>query len=190
MIVLSEGLLDQASKDFIQARDVARRFLSRWSDGFTRSVKDDLVQEAACEAWRCRQHLRDPDRFSAFVRTISRRLRYRALRGDSRRTFCSLQDDLSVVEERACENSQPEQLLVDGNLCEISWLLKQLDAAFEILSPLNGQLTKGYYEGFSCAELATRYGLEEESVKVRLYRCRRKIRKEIEGRARRAALSL
>jgi len=183
--------LDQASSEFIHARDVARRFLSRWSDGFTRSVRDDLVQEAACEAWRCRKHLRDPDRFSAFVRTISRRLRYRALRrGDKRRAFCSLQDDLSLVEPRVSHDSRPEQMLVGGKLCETSWLLGQLDAALGILSPLNGQLTRGYYEGFSCAELAVRYGLEEESVKVRLYRCRRKIRNEIEGRARRATLNL
>jgi len=182
--------LDQASRDFIHARDVARRFLSRWSDAFTRSVKDDLVQEAACEAWRCRQDLRDPDRFSAFVRTISRRLRYRALRGDTRRGSCNLQDDLSVIEDRSGQASQPERLIVGGHPCETSWLLDQLEAAYGILSSLNGQLTRSYYEGFSCAELAARYGLEEESVKVRLYRCRRKLRKEIEGRARRAALSL
>lgn len=182
--------MDQASKDFIHARDVARQFLSRWSDGFTRSVKDDLVQEAACEAWRCRQRLRDPDRFAAFVRTISRRLRYRALRGDRRRATCSLQDSLRIVEDRVDSEPLSERIMVDGYMCETSWLLSELKIAFGVLSPLNGHLTRSYYEGFSCAELAVRYGLEEESVKVRLYRCRRKLRKEIEGRARRTALSL
>ncbi len=56
------------------------------------------------------------------------------------------------------------------------------------LTALNEQLTRSYYEGFSCAELAERFGLEEDCVKVRLYRCRRKLRKEFEGRVRRASL--
>jgi len=182
--------LDQASKDFVQASEVARRFLSRWSDGFTRSLRDDLVQEAACEAWRCRSLLRDPERFSSFVRTISRRLRYKALRGDSRRSFASLQDNLDEVEERLVGGKSEQVLRVGSQSCETRWLLGQLDGAMQTLSALNGQLTRSYYEGFSCAELAERYGLEEESVKVRLYRCRRKLRKEFEGRARRAALGL
>ena len=42
-----------------QALDVAYRFLGRWSDGFTRSARDELAHEAAILALDRRHTLRD-----------------------------------------------------------------------------------------------------------------------------------
>jgi DNA-directed RNA polymerase specialized sigma24 family protein len=44
------------------------------------------------------------------------------------------------------------------------------------LTKLNSRILMSYYEGFTCAELAVRYDLTTDSVKVRVHRSRRRIK--------------
>ena len=59
-------------------------------------------------------------------------------------------------------------------VAELDWVLRQIGS-------LNGRIVLGYYQGFSCGELAQRYRLPEKAVKVRLHRSRHRIRKVFEG---------
>lgn len=166
-----------------QALDTARRFLNRWRDRVTRRAADDLAQEAAIEAWRCRASLRQPDRWEAFVRTISRRCRYRALGGGLRLPMVSLDADRDLMEQLTDEERPAVRVSVAGRAMSLDWCLRELTGVLGVLGPLNQRIVRSFYEGFSCQELADRYQLSEHSVKVRLYRSRKRLRREFEVRA-------
>lgn len=165
-----------------QALSAARRFLSRWRDERTRSLADDLAQEAAVEAWLGRATLRETNRWEAFVRTICRRCRYRALSRSVRLPQQSLDADEDLLDGVAREPAR-RHFVVGGRSVSLEWCLRELDGVMAVLAPLNRRIVNSYYEGFSCRELAERYGLSEHSVKVRLYRSRLRIRREFELRA-------
>jgi RNA polymerase sigma factor (sigma-70 family) len=156
--------------------------LTRWQDRFTASWADDLAQEAAIEAWRRRDTLRRPEKWSSFVRTIARRRRSRAVMVESRLPLRSLDSEIEQVDQLPAPSRPPERVAVGGRQVPLSWCLDELDALLPRLGALNERIVRSYYEGFSCSELAERYRLPEESVKVRLYRSRRRIRREFEGR--------
>lgn len=75
------GSLLEAARDTRerQALRTAEVFLSRWRDSLTVEVREDLAQEAAIIAWQRYRAMRNPAVLPALVRTISRRLRFRAL---------------------------------------------------------------------------------------------------------------
>ena len=165
-----------------QALEAARHFLSRWRDGLTRNTAEDLAQEAVLEAWERRDTVRHHDRWASFVRTISRRRRYRAIEKHLRLQFASLDADEDLQQYLALEERAPACLLVGTRRVPLHWCLGELSAMLRRLGPLNERIVRSYYEGFSCRELAERYSLPEETVKVRLHRSRSRIRREFEGR--------
>ena len=146
-----------------QALQVAYRFLGRWRDGFTRSARDELASQAALLALDRRHTLRDAGKFPAFVRTIARRMRSHAARETLKRGDLSLDRGDTVSEALA----QPEQdrilLRVRNTLVERDVLLGELSGMLAKLTGLNRQILLSYYEGFSCAELAARFEMPEES---------------------------
>ena len=66
------------------------------------------------------------------------------------------------------------------NLCDHN--LIHDDRMLESLTCLNRRIVLSYYEGFSCAELAARFRIPEESVKVRVHRARGRLRQLFERR--------
>ena len=164
---------------------VARRFLSRWGDPYTRMYRDDLAQEAAVEAWRRRGTLRRPECHAAFVRTISRRMRLRALRAAERCAFVSIDQEPDLGDELMADAGGGERMPVAGFLVDKTWLLEQVDQVLARLPPLNRAILLGFYEGFSCGELADRYAVGAQAVKTKLFRSRRRIKRAFEGRVRR-----
>lgn len=168
-----------------QALGVARRFLGRFNDAFTRSRADDLAQDAAFEAWSRRATLRRLDRWDAFVRTVSRRRRCRAIEEHLRVRVDSLDADPELHEQLIVD--EPEQVCasIAERAVPVEWCLSQMRGVLGRLDPLNECIVRSYYEGFSCGELAERYGMPEERVKVRLHRSRQRIRREFEVRVRR-----
>jgi RNA polymerase sigma factor (sigma-70 family) len=172
---------ERSERAAAEATSLARGFLDRWRDPLTRAARDDCAQEAVLRAVQRLPGMRDPARFPALVRTIARRMRYRELL-DQRRMRSS-RAALRAKPRASLRGDHGDGYLVAGRLVEKRWLLAELAVALERLCPLSRGLLRGYYEGFSCRELAERYGLEEECVKVRLHRGRRKIRVELEGRA-------
>ncbi len=63
-----------------------------------------------------------------------------------------------------------------------SWMLEQLEGVLAFQTPLNIAILMAYYQGFSCSELAERYEMPEECVKVRIHRSRLRVRREFEAR--------
>ena len=85
---------------------------------------------------------------------------------------------VSAAPEEVCAQIAERSMSLDWCLAELPSVLRRLD-------PLSACLVQSYYEGFSCGELAERYGIPEERVKVRLHRSRQRIRREYEVRVRR-----
>ena len=165
-----------------QALEVAYRFLGRWHDGFTRSARDELAHEAALLALDRRHTLREPKKFPAFVRTIARRIRSHAARETLKRGDLSL-DRADTVSEALAQPEQDSVLLrVRDTLVERDVLLGELNRMLAKLTVMNRRILLSYYEGFSCAELAARFEMPEESIKVRIHRARGKLRQLLEQR--------
>ena len=167
------------------ALENARMFLRRWGDQVTRHERDDLAQDAAWLACRHAGEVRDHACFPALVRTISRRLRHRALARAQRRPDGEY-EDLELLADTLPMPVCSQCVLVCGESVPQAWLLDELDSAITCLSDLNRRLLFGFYEGFSCAELADRFHLTIDGVKVRLHRSRGRLRLEFEARARTA----
>ncbi len=164
-----------------EALRTARIFLSRWADQLTTEVREDLAQDAAVIAWQQHSRMRDPACFSAMVRTVSRRLRCRSLASRKRHAVVSLDAERSLT-RRLMEDPGDGELEVAGAMVSRSWLLEQLEGVLAFQSPLNIAILMAYYQGFSCSELAERYEMPEECVKVRIHRSRRRVRCEFEAR--------
>lgn len=155
------------------AQRSARGFLRRFEDPLTRGERDDLVQETAWTAWRWAGSARDPSRFEAAVRTIARRARCRMLDGAHRR-----QKEQMGSQER--HGDEPSTFAIAGHRVSLLWLLGCLQKVLAELRELDRHLLMGLHEGFCCAELAARFHLTEQSVKVRIHRTRRRVQMEIE----------
>lgn len=162
-------------------------FLSRWGDRPTLDSRDDMAQEAAIIAWREHDRMRDPGRLSALVRTVSRRLRYRTIANHMRRRVVSLDAEDHLARRIPDLSESCEELEVAGTMVSTTWLLGQLDNVLGYQSPLNRAMLMAYYQGFSCSELADRYQMPKECVKVRIHRSRRRVRREFEARIGRSA---
>lgn len=179
----SAGSEDRAENGVAgEALRVAYGFLGRWQDGFTRSARDELAHEAALVALARRHTLRDARKFPAFVRTIARRLRSQAARELLKRGGLSLDWADTVCEGIAEPEPECTLLRVRNTLVEKDILLGELDRMLARLSCLNRHLLLSYYEGFSCAELAARFEMPEDCIKVRIHRARSKLRRFFERR--------
>jgi RNA polymerase sigma factor (sigma-70 family) len=158
-----------------RAQAHARRFLYRFEDSFTRAEREDLVQESTVAAWQWVDAVREPSRLPAAVRTIARRKRYQALREHYRRRHGA------AVSVSCPASSRPDSwYLVAGRRVSHDWLLPRLRMALCGLSSKDRCILMAQQEGFCCAEIADRLDLEEQTVKVRMHRAKRRLRKEIE----------
>lgn len=155
---------------------VAAEFLSRWNDAVTLSQREDIRVEAALQAVQGWDRLRDKTCFAAYVRTIARRRRALAVRQRVRAERAGLAFDLEVREEFAQPAADAQWYEVAGQWVRAQDMLAVLPDVFDRLNPLNVQLIMGYYEGFSCAELAGRFNLSLDVAKVRVHRTRRQIK--------------
>lgn len=170
-----------------EALQCARQFLRRWSDATTLRERDDLAQDAALQAWRHVDDVREWQRFPAMVRTISRRVRARLLVALRRFEAIVVQLDQGL-EARLSAPSPRHCLCVAGEAIDVDWLVGELARALTELRPIDRELLLGFYDGASCAELAARHQLPRHRIKVRLHRGRRRLRRKLEERARAAGL--
>ena len=113
----------------------------------------------------------------AYVRTIARRVRRRAIISQLGTRAVSI--DHPRVFEELVDAPHHGFLKVAGEWIPKLRLLGDLDCVLAAIEPLNRVILHGYYEGFSCAELSDRYALPVEAIKGRLYRIRHHIRAEL-----------
>lgn len=157
------------------ARAQAEGHLRRHNDAWTRTHRDDLVQEASLAAWRWSKRQHDGKRFWAAIRTITRRIRVRSLRQAAR-------------ERRACQGRILASAGVSGErIYEVLGrrvpehrLLPWFESALKQLPDLDQQLLLAFHEGFCCAELAVRFRRSVPCVKTRIHRARRRVQRCVE----------
>ncbi len=145
-----------------KAQRFCRRLTGNTDDG------DDLYQDGLLTALRKIDSLRDPGSFRPWLYRLlinSYRNRFRSLR----RRREEISDDESIMIDRAHDPA--------GVLTARRWL----DRAFAALKPKEIALVTLFeLEGWSVAELAESFGRPEGTIKARLARTRRKMRREIE----------
>lgn len=142
------------------------------------AVAEDLAQEALLEAWRSREGLREPERFSAWLAGIARNVCLRWLRraGATVARTASLSDG-EADEETALDAwlASPETLEVELERRELATLL---DRAMALLPPETREaLLAHYLEEAPLAEIAERLGVRASAVAVRLQRGRLALRR-------------
>lgn len=161
----------------------ANNWLRRRHDAWTRNHREDLVQEAALQAWQWSGRMHHRERFWAAVHTIARRVRARAMRAPRLRHASPAA--VAAVPVRDAHVDEPRYCIAGRSVpapCALPWL----DEALARLQAIDRELLRGFYEGFGCDELAERHGRSLPCVKTRLHRARRRIRNEVEACARAA----
>ena len=134
-----------------EALDCAARYFRHWTDPFTKNERDDLVQETAIAAWRSARGADSRRRLDHLVRTIARRLRYHAIYSEyelvrARGNGCDM-DALPAARSWRSYDAF-------GASIPRAWMLACVNRSVGRLASLNRGLLMGFYEGFSCAELA------------------------------------
>ena len=125
------------------------------------SEAEDIAQDALLRAWRRRSTLRDSERRNQWLATI---VRNEAFRQHAR----VRPDPTSTIELR--EGAEDEQVLAAVELADIH-------AALKLLSKRDRRLLEmKYEEDLTQAMIASRLGIPEGTVKVRLHRARNRLR--------------
>jgi RNA polymerase sigma-70 factor (ECF subfamily) len=131
----------------------------------------DAVQEALILAWRDLRALRDPDRFTAWMRRILVRSVYRAATHERRQTAVR---SLDGVGDAALPDSSRD--VEDRD---------QVDRGFRRLKPeLRAALVVHHYLGLTYEEAAEVLGVPAGTVKSRLNRATAAMRAELDAEAR------
>jgi RNA polymerase sigma-70 factor, ECF subfamily len=126
------------------------------------SEAEDIAQDALLRAWRRRSTLRDPQRRNQWLATI---VRNEAFRQHAR----VRPDPIATIE--LYEGAEDEQVLAAVELADIQ-------AALARLTERDRQLLEmRYEEDLTQAAIAVRLGIPEGTVKVRLHRARKKLRR-------------
>lgn len=165
-----------------RAETEAKNFLRRYQDPWTRSHREDLVQEVSLAAWRWAGAIRHPERFWAAVQTIARRTRARARRAPR---LQALPNGISLVAPESTVRSERRYVIAGRDVPESvarPWLRSALDR----LLPVDRELLLGFYEGFCCSELAERFRRSLPCVKTRIHRARLRVQRTVEACARTA----
>ena len=161
---------------------IAREYLRRWRDQWTRNQREDLAQETAIRFWCQSPRLARPGALRGYVRTIARRCRCRGLLRHLREVQRTIQADECVGRSATSARATGPQVFVGGRLVPVAVLREEIGPAIAALPTLNGHLVRAFYEGFSVAELSARYELSEDCVKKRIHRSRARLRKMLEER--------
>ena len=132
----------------------------------SRGAQLDSAQEASQEAWvrgwERLDQLHDEGMLSTWINTIALNLHRRL----SRRA--TLSQDLGDVH----------------STCNMDAYLADLEKILTFSEPEDRALFRFQIEGFTTDEIAKRYGVSENAIRIRLMRARRKTAAQIEKRAR------
>ncbi len=125
------------------------------------SEAEDIAQDALLRAWRRRSTLRDSERRNQWLATI--------VRNEAFRQHARVRPDLTSTLEFS-QGAEDEGVLAAVELAD-------LHAALAGLSERDRRLLEmRYEEDLTQATIASRLGIPEGTVKVRLHRARQKLR--------------
>lgn len=125
------------------------------------SEAEDIAQDALLRAWRRRSTLRDSERRNQWLATI--------VRNEAFRQHARVRPDPTETIEFT-EGAEDERVLAAVELADIHAALGRLNERDRRL------LEMKYEEDLTQAMIATRLGIPEGTVKVRLHRARNRLR--------------
>jgi RNA polymerase sigma-70 factor (ECF subfamily) len=146
-----------------EAHRICLRFAYRYAGN--PSEAEDIAQDAMLRAWRRRSTLRDDTRRKEWLGTI--------VRNEAFRQHARIRPDpIATIE--SFEGADDEQVVATVEQADIRAALAGLDERDRQLLQLR------YNEDLTQAAIARRLGIPEGTVKVRLHRVRRKLRRAID----------
>ena len=133
--------------------------------------KDEMVSDTFFILWKNRQVLEEDKLLSSYLAGIARNLVKEKIRKKVIPIYVSIED---------YENSLPDTQKIDM-LWEQREEIRKVKQILMKMKPADRDLFSLYYNGDkSCKQIANLFGTSEFSVKSKIYRIRKKIRKELE----------
>jgi RNA polymerase sigma-70 factor, ECF subfamily len=164
--------------------DVERSLSGRCRDA---NELDDIVQETFIKAARFRRSLKDPGRLRSWVLRIAWNVMRDRVRREKRFRIAEVGEEfLFQVEGREAPPGEISRGRVAVGRCfvEQSDLTDLLAEVLPGLNPEERELIEGYYgEKLGGAGSGESPGLSAEIIKMRLYRLRKRIRRELKRRS-------
>ncbi len=142
-----------------EAHSVCLRIAYRYANN--PSEAEDIAQDALLRAWRRRSTLREPERRNQWLATI---VRNEAFRQHSRERPIPTE----IVETEAVEDAG---VIATVELADLHAALRQLNEKERLLIDMR------YREDLTQSAIARKLGIPEGTVKVRLHRARKKLRR-------------
>lgn len=127
-----------------------------------RTEAEDIAQDALLRAWRRRSTLRDPDRRNQWLAAI--------VRNEAFRQHARVRPDPTDILEWI-EGAEDEAVVATVERADLHAALRALSEKDRSL------LTMRYQEDLTQSAIAQRLGIPEGTVKVRLHRARKKLRR-------------
>ncbi len=154
------------------------RFLSRYGDAETTNSRDDLAQDVTMVVMQQRHRIASRGKWSHYVRTVARRFRYHALKRHHRATVLSLDanPELALSFSRLDAHDASDPMRIQDRVFDKSWLVDQIQESLQSQPEFDRALIRDFYEGASLKELGVRYGVPAQSAKMRIHRCRKRLR--------------
>lgn len=169
---------------FPAERDRLVRLCARMSGSL--DAAEDLAQETLIEAWRHEERLYNPQGYSKWLSAIAINVcrRWSQRRGREHTQLALSSFDVGRTDKM---HAYPDAHLVDDFDLEIELERKELaellDRAMSLLPPATSRLLiEKYIHGTSLAEIATRLGVSEGAVAVRLHRSKAALRQLLSTR--------
>jgi RNA polymerase sigma-70 factor (ECF subfamily) len=135
-----------------------------------RTTAEDLAQDVSLRAWTKLATLEDPRTFTAWIRRIAAN----AARDHLRRMAVRKEDELEAALTLETDDDPHGQA---ERVAEVRLMLSVLDDEDEEVV----ELLVARAEGCSVEELATRAGLSEGALKMRLMRVRKRLRERLQA---------
>ena len=158
-----------------------REPLTAWARSLLRDRghAEDAVQETFLHAYRHLHALRDPDRLRPWLYAILENRVHSTWRHDRRRPVRLIGDAQAVIGGEPVEPAAPEPAAEP----EETPLRAEVRAAFDGLPPAyRDALSMHYLEGHSASSMARTLGLTLNNAKVRLFRARNRLRRDLKAR--------
>jgi RNA polymerase sigma-70 factor (ECF subfamily) len=152
---------------------------------------EDVVQETYLEAWRCREKLREPERFAAWLDGICRNICKRSIRATSAKPQMS---ELDVFEGETKDRAfdLPDPFAVDpASVLERQDLQILLDRALGHLEARTREVIElCYLAELPQREVAERLDMSLGALELKLHRARQKLHQVLHGELRDDAQAL
>ena len=149
---------------------------------------EDVAQETLLRALRTLSEARQRVELRPWLMQVARRVLVDRMRRRQVRERTSPEDP--ALELLAADGSSPEDVLEGGELCDLGGVLvpslvaeRAVRDGLASLRVCDRELLIDHYErGLSCPALAARDGSRPQTVKVRLYRARRRLAAQLDRR--------